>query len=45
MPVHLITLVAAGHATEIFGPMRIADELRSRFPGLDVQFVAAPSPL
>jgi len=41
-----ITLVAAGHyATEIFGPMRIAKELRSRFPGLDVEFVAAPSPL
>ena len=41
-----ITLVAAGHyATEVFGPLRIADELRQRFPGLDVQFVAAPSPL
>ncbi|HEY0482309.1 MAG TPA: Nif3-like dinuclear metal center hexameric protein [Kofleriaceae bacterium] len=40
------TLVAAGHyATEVFGPMRIADELRQRFPGLDVQFVASPSPL
>ncbi len=41
-----ITLVAAGHyATEVFGPMRLADELRLRFPGLDVQFVPAPSPL
>jgi len=41
-----ITLVAAGHyATEVFGPMRIADELRQRFAGLDVQFVGAPSPL
>jgi putative NIF3 family GTP cyclohydrolase 1 type 2 len=41
-----ISLVAAGHyATEVFGPMRIADDLRARFPGLDVQFVEAPSPL
>jgi len=41
-----ITLVAAGHyATEVFGPMRIADELRQRFSGVDVQFVATPSPL
>jgi dinuclear metal center YbgI/SA1388 family protein len=41
-----ITLVAAGHyATEVFGPMRIADELRHRFSGLDVQFVGTPSPL
>ena len=41
-----ITLVAAGHyATEVFGPMRLADELRQRFPELDVQFVPAPSPL
>jgi dinuclear metal center YbgI/SA1388 family protein len=41
-----ITLVAAGHyATEVFGPLRIAGELRQRFPGLDVAFVAAPSPL
>ena len=39
-----ITLVAAGHyATEVFGPLRIADELRHRFPSLDVQFVPAPS--
>ena len=41
-----ITLVAAGHyATEVFGPMRLADELRMRFPALDVQFVPVPSPL
>jgi dinuclear metal center YbgI/SA1388 family protein len=41
-----ITLVAAGHyATEVFGPMRIADDLRHRFPELDVQFVPSPSPL
>jgi dinuclear metal center YbgI/SA1388 family protein len=41
-----ITLVAAGHyATEIFGPMRIADELLMKFPALSVQFVPMPSPL
>ncbi|HWO23756.1 MAG TPA: Nif3-like dinuclear metal center hexameric protein [Kofleriaceae bacterium] len=41
-----ITLVAAGHyATEVFGPMRLADDLRQRFPALDVQFVPVPSPL
>jgi dinuclear metal center YbgI/SA1388 family protein len=41
-----ITLVAAGHyATEVFGPMRLADELRLRFPSLQVQFVPVPSPL
>jgi dinuclear metal center YbgI/SA1388 family protein len=41
-----ITLVAAGHyATEVFGPMRIADELRMKFPGLTAQFVPSPSPL
>ena len=41
-----VTLVAAGHvATEVFGPMRLADELRMRFPELDVQFVGLPSPL
>lgn len=41
-----ITLVAAGHyATEVFGPMRLADELRLRFPALNVQFVPVPSPL
>ncbi len=41
-----ITLVAAGHyATEVFGPMRLADELRHRFPGITSEFVPAPSPL
>jgi dinuclear metal center YbgI/SA1388 family protein len=41
-----ITLVAAGHyATEVFGPMRLADELRLRFPALAVQFIGVPSPL
>ena len=41
-----ITLVAGGHyATEVFGPMRLADDLRRRFPSLQVQFVPAPSPL
>lgn len=41
-----ITLVAAGHyATEVFGPMRLADELRRQFPQLSVSFAAMPSPL
>jgi dinuclear metal center YbgI/SA1388 family protein len=41
-----ITLVAAGHyATEVFGPMRLADELRQKFPGLTAEFVPAPNPL
>ena len=41
-----ITLVAAGHvATEVFGPMRLAEELRMKFPGLDAQFVAVANPL
>jgi dinuclear metal center YbgI/SA1388 family protein len=41
-----ITLVAAGHvATEVFGPMRLADELRMQFPGLEAQFVSIASPL
>ena len=41
-----ITLVAGGHyATEVFGPLRLADDLRRRFPSLQVQFVPAPSPL
>ena len=39
-------IVAAGHvATEVFGPMRLADELRMRFPGLEAQFVPISSPL
>jgi dinuclear metal center YbgI/SA1388 family protein len=41
-----ITLIAAGHyATEVFGPMRLAEELRARFPALSVHFVPVPSPL
>jgi dinuclear metal center YbgI/SA1388 family protein len=41
-----ITLVAAGHySTEVFGPMRLAEELRLRFPGLDVSFIPAPNPI
>ena len=41
-----ITLVAAGHyQTEVFGPMRLAEELRLRFPSLDVSFVPAPNPI
>jgi dinuclear metal center YbgI/SA1388 family protein len=41
-----ITLVSAGHyATEIFGPRRLADELRARFPDLTCHFVPIPSPL
>lgn len=41
-----VTLVAAGHyATEVFGPTRVADELRMRFPSLQVQFVEVASPL
>jgi dinuclear metal center YbgI/SA1388 family protein len=41
-----ITLVAAGHvATEVFGAMRLADELRMRFPSVETQFVFVPNPL
>jgi dinuclear metal center YbgI/SA1388 family protein len=41
-----ITLVAAGHyMTEVFGPMRIVEELRMKFPALDVSFIPCPSPL
>ena len=41
-----ITLVAAGHyATEVFGAMRLAAELRATFPALRVEFVPSPSPL
>ena len=40
-----ITLVAAGHvATEVFGPMRLADELRTTF-GVDARFVPVANPL
>jgi putative NIF3 family GTP cyclohydrolase 1 type 2 len=41
-----ITLVAAGHvATEVFGPMRIAEELEMKFTGLHAQFIAVGNPL
>lgn len=41
-----ITLVAAGHvATEVFGPMRLADELAMKFPALHAQFVPVVNPL
>jgi dinuclear metal center YbgI/SA1388 family protein len=41
-----ITLVAAGHhATEVFGPARLATALAGQFPGLHVEFVNIPSPL
>jgi putative NIF3 family GTP cyclohydrolase 1 type 2 len=41
-----ITLVAAGHyMTEVFGPMRIAEELRMKFPTLNVQFIGVPNPI
>lgn len=41
-----ITLVAAGHhATEVFGPERLAHELQRCFPNLVVHFAAIPSPL
>jgi dinuclear metal center YbgI/SA1388 family protein len=41
-----ITLVAAGHvATEVFGPMRLADELRMRFPSVATEFVYVANPV
>ena len=41
-----INLVAAGHYnTEVFGPMRIADDLRRQFPSVRVEFVPSPNPL
>lgn len=41
-----INLIAAGHhATEVFGPRRVADELSRCFPELSVQFINVPSPL
>lgn len=41
-----ITLVAAGHyATEVFGPQRLADDLRRQFPALSVHFVGIPTPI
>lgn len=39
-----INLVAAGHyATEVFGPQRVAAELRAGFPSLAVHFVPVPT--
>jgi dinuclear metal center YbgI/SA1388 family protein len=41
-----VTLVAAGHhATEVFGPERLAGELERAFPGLEARFVNVPSPI
>jgi putative NIF3 family GTP cyclohydrolase 1 type 2 len=41
-----ISLVAAGHyATETFGARRLVDELRMKFPGLQVDFVDVPTPI
>jgi putative NIF3 family GTP cyclohydrolase 1 type 2 len=41
-----ITLVAAGHvATEVFGPMRLAEELRMKFPAIETQFVHVANPI
>ncbi len=41
-----ITLIAAGHyATEVYGPQRLADELRLQFPSLSVHFVGVPTPI
>lgn len=41
-----VTLIAAGHyATEVFGPTRVADELKMRFPTVNVHFVPVPTPL
>jgi len=41
-----ITLIAAGHvATEVYGPMRIAEELRARFPGIVAEFAPTENPL
>ncbi len=41
-----ITLIAAGHtATEVFGPQRVADELRMRYPELAVHYLPQANPL
>jgi len=41
-----VTLIAAGHhATEVFGPQRVGDELRMRFPSLKIHYVEIESPL
>ena len=41
-----ITLVAAGHyATEVFGVLRLVDELRLKFADLQVEYVDVPTPV
>lgn len=41
-----ITLVAAGHyRTEVFGPMRLVDELQMKFADLAVEFIDLPNPI
>ncbi len=41
-----ITLVAAGHyATEVFGVMRLVDELRMKFADLQIEYVDVPTPI
>ena len=41
-----VTLVAAGHvSTEVFGPRRLADELKMRFASLTVHYCDVPNPL
>ncbi|MBL4636265.1 MAG: Nif3-like dinuclear metal center hexameric protein [Kofleriaceae bacterium] len=41
-----ITLVAVGHyATEVFGVLRLVDELRMKFADLQIDFVDVPTPI
>jgi dinuclear metal center YbgI/SA1388 family protein len=41
-----VGLIAAGHyRTEVFGPQRLAEEIRRTFPALSVEYVDVPSPL
>ena len=41
-----ITLVAAGHyATEVFGPLRLGDELQMKFADLQIDFIDIPNPI
>jgi dinuclear metal center YbgI/SA1388 family protein len=41
-----ITLIAAGHhATEVYGPKRLAGAIKGAFPGIEVEFVNVASPL
>ena len=41
-----ITLVAAGHySTEVFGAKRLVEEMRMKFPGLNVEFLDVPTTL